>query len=323
MNLRRKLPSAQSLFVIEAAARLGSFSRASEELNITQPAVSHAVSALERHLGQKLFNRRGPRISLNRHGERLGKAVTHAFAEIESALEEIGAASRQSEVVTLSISTGMATHWLMPRYTDFLERFPDTNLQFQLMPGRVHGPLNDCDLGLRIADAEESSRLDGVFAPERVMVVCSPGYLAEFGSFDRPLKPHTLADLEDYPIDWNDFEARQGVRVDPAWKRLAFSDYSVVVHTALRGQGLALGWTSVISGLLLDGLLVKASEAVIETGRNYHLVLAARRPVRPLVLAVREWLIEQMRTEEIAMHERGFAMEADAPAYSQKGAAYA
>lgn len=299
MVLRRRLPSSNSLFVMEAAARLGNFSKASEELNITQPAVSHAIAALEKHLGLQIFVRHGPRLSLTRHGERLGRTATRAFADIEAAIEEATSAAQRSDVVTLSISSGMATHWLMPRYDRFMEKFPHVSLQFQLMPGRVQGPLNGCDLGLRIADAEESDRLEGRFAPERIVVVCSPGYLREFGTLEKPVKPHTLADLSGHPVDWTDFLSdSDGARRDLPYRRLAFSDYSVVIHTALRGQGLALGWTSVVSGLLLDGQLVRASETIVETGRSYHLVMAARRDFRPVVVAVRDWLIGEMTREE-------------------------
>lgn len=304
MVLRHRLPSPSSLFVVEAAIRLGSFSKASQELKITQPAVSHAIASLERHLGLQLFTRHGPRLSLTAHGERLGLATTRAFASIEGAINEIERAGRQTNVATLSISSGMAAHWLMPRYIDFLARFPDTSLQFQLMPGRVQGPLNGCDIGLRVAEAEESRRLGGKFAPERVMVVCSPAYLEEHGTFERPSKPHTLADLPDYTVPWRDFAigANRG-EADEAYKRLAFSDYSVLLHTVLRGHALALGWTSVISKLLLDGQLVKASDKVIETGRNYHLVVAERNP-SPVLLDVCAWLIEEMGREEQELKAR-------------------
>ncbi|MEW9806511.1 LysR family transcriptional regulator [Mesorhizobium marinum] len=304
MVLRRRLPSSNSLFVIEAAARLGSFSRASEELNITQPAVSHAIAALEKHLGQQLFVRNGPRLSLTENGQRLGQATTRAFASVENVIIEMENTSERGEVVTLSTSTGMATHWLMPRYSQFLERFPEATLQFQLMPIRVYGPLNGCDLGLRIADPEESRRLDGRFAPERIMVVGSPAYLEEFGTFERPKKPHTLTNLSGHPVDWTDFTG--GAPIDPSWRTLTFSDYSVVIHTALRGLGLAIGWTSVISKLMLDEQLVRASDTVIETGRVYHLVTGSSEP-RPLVLAVRDWIAEQMFEEEQQLKARGIA----------------
>lgn len=287
---------------MEAAARLGSFSRASEELNITQPAVSHAISLLEKHLGQPLFLRNGPRLSLTESGSRLGQATTRAFASIENVILEIENSAQRSEIVTLSTSTSMATHWLMPRYTRFLERFPDITLQFQLMPIRVHGPLAGCDLGLRSADREESRRLEGLFAPERILVVCSPAYLEEFGPLDAPKRPHTLAHLSEYPVDWSEFTG--GTLLDHGYRKLSFSDYSVVIHTALRGHGLALGWTSVVSKLLLDGQLVKASETIIETGRAYHLIAGSPEP-RPHVLAVRDWMAGEMLEEERELKARG------------------
>ncbi len=302
MVLRRRIPSSNSLFVMEAAARLGSFSRASEELNITQPAVSHAIALLEKHLGQPLFLRNGPRLRLTENGRRLGQATTRAFASIENVLLEIESTAQRSEVVTLSISTSMATHWLMPRYAQFMEKFPDITLQFQLMPIRVHGPLTGCDLGLRSADPDESRRLDGWYAPERVMVVSSPGYLEEFGSLEAPRKPHTLADLSGYTVDWTDFAG--GAPLDHSYRRLSFSDYAVVIDTALRGHGLALGWTSVISKLLLDGQLVKACNTIVDTGRAFHLITGSADP-RPHVLAVRDWMIEQMLEEERELKARG------------------
>lgn len=301
MKLRRQLPSASALFAFEAAARHGNFSRAAEELNITQPAVSHAVSTLEKHLGQKLFARQGPRLILTEHGERLGRTTTRAFTSIEHVLDDITATTAHREVVTLSISSGMATHWLMPRYAGFRERFPDADLQFKLIPGSVRGPLYDCDLGLRVADPETKGNLDGWFAPERVMAVCSPSYRNEYGSFEHPKKPHVLVSLPEYWLDWPEFVARQDGRLDPSFKRLTFPDYSVVVHTALSGQGMALGWTSVVSRLLLDGSLVKASAGFIQTDQNYYMVMSSRRAARPIVVAVRDWIVEQMRQEEIQL----------------------
>lgn len=298
MKIRHQLPSASSLFAFEAAARHGNFSRAAEELNITQPAVSHAVSTLEKHLGQKLFTRQGPRLMLTEHGERLGRTTTHAFASIEHVLDVITATATDREVVTLSISSGMATHWLMPRYASFRESFPDTDLQFKLLPGSVRGPLFDCDLGLRVADSETKRNLDGWFAPERIMAVCSPGYYTEYGSFENPKKPHILVSLPEYWLDWPEFAAQLGGPLDLSFKRLTFPDYSVVVHTALSGQGIALGWTSVVSRLLLEGSLVKASAGFIQTDQNYHMVMSNRRAGRPIVVAVRDWIVEQMRQEE-------------------------
>lgn len=296
--LRRHIPSASALMAFEAAARLGSFSRAARELNITQPAVSHAVAALERHLGQKLFTRLGPRLALTENGEKLGRVTSLSFGKITAAIEEIVGSDSSREVVMLSISSGMATHWLMPRYDRFRDRFPNVDLQFQLIPGSVGGPLYNCDLGLRVASEHDSDSLEGWFAPERVLAVGSPAYLADHGTLDTPSRPPTLISLPNHWFGWGEFFHEAQHRIEKDTERLSFSDYSVCIQAALAGQGLVLGWTSVISGLMLDKLLVPASSTIVLTKRSYHFVTSSQRGTRPIVEAVREWLITEMVQDE-------------------------
>ncbi|UYQ70893.1 LysR family transcriptional regulator [Pelagibacterium flavum] len=303
MSLRRHIPSASALLAFEAAARLGSFSRAAEELNITQPAVSHAIAAMERHLGQKLFIRSGPRLILTENGEKLGRVTTRSFGAIQEVFEDIEGRDPTRETVMLSISSGMATHWLMPRYDRFRDHFPQVDLQFQLIPGSVGGPLYNCDLGLRVASGEDSAELDGMFTPERILAVCSPAYLSDFGKFESPRRPQTLIALPDHWFGWPEFAHEARYRLTSDGDRLSFSDYSVCVQAALSGQGVALGWTSVTSRLLADGLLVPASDTVVVTGRSYHFVTSSQRATRPIVQAVREWLIKEMHKDEAELEE--------------------
>lgn len=298
MVLRRHIPSASTLMAFEAAARLGSFSRAARELGITQPAVSHAVANLESFLGQKLFIRSGPRLALTENGEKLGRVTTRSFAAIEEVLEDMAGRDGSRDVVMLSISSGMATHWLMPRYDRFRTQFPHVDLQFQLIPGSVGGPLYDCDLGLRVAAGADAKTLEGLFAPERVLAICSPAYLETHGTFEDPKRPHTLISLPEHHFGWPEFAHEANRRIEPDSERLSFSDYSVCVQAALSGQGLVLGWTSVISGLILDNLLVPASDTIVLTNRSYHLVSSSQRTLRPVVREVRDWLIAEMQEDE-------------------------
>lgn len=303
MPLRRQIPSARAIFVFEAAARHGNFSRAAAELNITQPAVSHAVSALERHLGHKLFVRSGPNIALTETGERLSRTATRAFSQIETVLQGIQPRDGEREIVMLSLSSGLVAHWLMPRYDAFRQAFPDIDLQFQLLPGRVGGPLGDCDLGLRSAVGADVRRLGGWFAPERVIALGAPAYLRENGPLDKPAGRHTLINLPTHTYGWPEFLAQTGRDADGPFAHLSFPDYAVVLQTTIGGQGLALGWTSVVSRLIIDGVLVPAAAEVIETDRSYHLVSPSRRALRPCVTEVRDWLIAEMEREERQMRE--------------------
>ncbi|WP_162142390.1 LysR family transcriptional regulator [Cucumibacter marinus] len=296
--MRRHLPSPSTLFVFEVAARLTNFSRAAQELNITQPAVSHAVATLEQHLGQPLFTRAGPHLELTEAGEKLSRVTTRSFHAIEAVLEEIEGRDSSREIVMLSISSGMATHWLMPRYGAFREVFPHTDLQFQLIAGSVGGPLLNCDLGLRVAQGEDARELGGWFAPERVLAVGAPSYLREHGSFDEPKANHTLIHLPDHWFGWPEFAQKADIRTPAGYDKLSFSDYSVVLQAALSGQGLALAWTSVASGLIINGMLEQASKTVVVTDRSYHLVSSSQRATRAIVRHVRDWLIAEMEKDE-------------------------
>lgn len=298
MALRNHIPSASVLLAFEAAARLCNFSRAAAELNVTQPAISHAVSSLERYLDQKLFVRAGPVLTLTESGERLSRVTSRSFAQIEAVLQELQARSRDREVVMMSLSSGLVAHWLMPRYDAFRQAFPDIDLQFQLLPGSVGGSLGNCDLGLRSAVGMESQRLGGWFAPERVVALGTPTYLRERGTLEQPLGRHTLINLPKHTYGWPEFLSQTGLAARGPYEMLSFPDYAVVLQSTIGGQGLGLGWTSVVSKLIIDGVLAPAADAVVHTDRSYHLILSSQRAARPCVIAVRDWLIAQMESEE-------------------------
>ena len=145
-NLRKKLPSANALFVFEAAARCGNFTRAAQELYVSQPAVSRMLARMEDHIGVRLFERVRGGIELTENGRILYRKISEGFNGIESAIREIEARATGVEPVTLSVSTGFTTHWLMPRMSRLNEAFPSVDLRFQLISGRIGGPLVDVDV---------------------------------------------------------------------------------------------------------------------------------------------------------------------------------
>lgn len=303
MPLARQIPSARALVVFEAAARLLNFSRAASELNVTQPAVSHAVAALERHLQRKLFVRSGPNLALTEQGERLSRAASRAFGDIDTVLREIREPEQDRETVMLSLSSGIVAHWLMPRYDAFRRALPEIDLQFQLLPISVGGSLSNCDLGLRAAVGDDRHRIGGWFAPERVLALGAPGYLRDRGSLDDRLAHHVLINLRQNEYGWPEFLATAQLTDLGPFEQVSFPDYAVVLQAAVGGQGLVLGWTSVVSRLILDGALRPAANAVVETDRSYHLVSSSQRPPRPSVIAVRDWLIAEMEHEERMLQE--------------------
>lgn len=292
-TLRRKVPSSGSLFVFEAAARCGSFTRAADELCVSQPAVSRMLSRLEEHLGVRLFERVHGGARLTESGSLLYRRVQEGFSTIESAISEIEARATGIETVTLSVSTAFTTHWLMPRMSRFTERFPAVDMRYQLMAGRIGGPLVDVDLGMRYLEAGSLKAADTLVLPEFTLPVCNPHYLAGVVQAKRRGVTPTVIGLDHQDRAWAAAFRGPG-RADNA---LEFSDYAVVVQAALLGQGVALGWLNVVSHALCKGELVPAPGIPQVHSRLCCLVVPGHRPVRPIVENVRQWIIEEMRAD--------------------------
>jgi DNA-binding transcriptional LysR family regulator len=293
-ELRRMLPSSNALFVFDAAARNGSFTAAAAELNVTQPAVSRMLGRFEQYLGVRLFDRTAGGAILTEEGELLYRRVVDGFRSIETGLIEIERRRRGTETVTLSLSSAFTTHWLMPRIDKLQRRFPNVDLRFQLIAGSLRGPVENVDFGMRFRDRDDPDSNGALVMKEVMLPICSPGYR---DADEEAVEGNTIIRLADTPGDWAaqhpSFLTR---RLGPA-KTLNFSDYAVVVQAALLGQGIALGWLTVASHWLLTGALVPASEALSTTRRICEFIHPRNRPIRPIAVEIRDWIIEQMRNE--------------------------
>jgi len=294
------LSSSNALFVFDAAARTGSFTAAAAELNVTQPAVSRMLGRFEEYLGVRLFDRTANGAVLTAEGELLYRRVLDGFRTIESGLIEIERRRKGTETVTLSVSSAFTTHWLMPRIDKLRRQFPNVDLRFQLIAGSLRGAVENVDLGMRFRDRDDPDPSGVLVMKEVVLPICSPGY-RDANPVEASEEGNTIIYLADTPGDWAahypDFLTR---RHGPT-KALSFSDYAVVVQAALLGQGIALGWFTVMSPWLLSGALVPASETLTTTRRVCELVHPRNRPIRPVAVEIQDWIIEQMRNDIAAI----------------------
>ncbi|HEV7409534.1 MAG TPA: LysR family transcriptional regulator [Bradyrhizobium sp.] len=299
-ELRRMLPSSNALFVFDAAARNGSFTAAAAELNVTQPAVSRMLGRFEDYLGVRLFDRTAGGAILTEEGELLHRRVLDGFRSIESGLIEIERRRRGTETVTLSVSSAFTTHWLMPRIDKLQREFPNVDLRFQLISGSLRGAVENVDVGMRFRDQDDAESNGALVMKEVMLPICSPGYRDSNVSME-PTEGRTIIKLADTPEDWvTQYPASLTDGSGPA-KALSFSDYAVVVQAALLGQGVTLGWLTVVSHWLLTGALVPASASLVSTRRVCEFVGPRSRPIRPVAVEIRDWIIAQMRNDMLAI----------------------
>jgi len=291
--------SPRVLLIFEAAARLGSCSAAAREFNLTQPSVSRNIAELEQALDTQLFVRSPTGLSLTPHGEKLQRTLTEAFHRVDDTLHEISRQSLRKQVVELSLSTAFVTHWFVPRLREFHAAFPEVDLRFQLISGSLRGPIGSVNLGMRRTFGGQVDPWSVEFSPEIVLPVCSPAYLAANGPLDEASgdAAHTLLQLSDSEINWRTILSKAAQARIPPGNWIEFSDYAVVLQTAMGGQGVALGWVSAISRNLLDGSLVPASRTRLTTGNAFSLVAPPGRPISRIVEGIRGWLVGEMRQE--------------------------
>ncbi|OCX58147.1 hypothetical protein BFP70_18980 [Thioclava sp. SK-1] len=284
-SLRRKLPSTSSLFIFEAAARHQNFSRAADELNVTQPAISRAVHAFEEYLGQSLFTRSRNGASLTPQGERLAQVVGRAFRDISVELDSLTRLRDTDRVVTLSVSTAFVAHWLMPRISGFRAAFPQLELRFQLIAGPVSGPIDGVDLAMRYYEhPPEDAR---VLLREGCIDICATSILdaARMGQAPRV-----------YLEGIADTAHRDDGHAEAASSHsLSFADYSIVVQAALSGQGVATGWINIVAHWLQNGLLLPVCAAPVTLTERFCCLQVTQSA--PQAKAVADWIAVEMHKD--------------------------
>jgi DNA-binding transcriptional LysR family regulator len=173
------------------------------------------------------------------------------------------------------------------------------DLRFQLTSGPLRGPVKDVDLGLRFPHRDEVHEHGVLLMPEILLPVCSPGY----AGMARPQAQDgdTLMNLSDGDRDWHRLFASfrdNGRRVA---RVVDFSDYAIVIQAALLGQGIALGWLNSTAYWLSTGALVPGEQEAVVTERVCRLLQPSNRPPRPCVVEVRDWIVEEMRSDVTAI----------------------
>ena len=186
----------------------------------------------------------------------------------------------------------------MPRIDRFQRRFPTVDLRFQLIAGSLRGPVEDVDLGMRFVDESDSVAPGSLVLKEIMLPVCSPAYQRAIAGKRRPGGDGVSAiQLTDSPSDWvGEYFPREtaGKRREQA---IHSSDYAVVLQAALLGQGIALGWLTVVSNALITGALVPASQKLTRTSRRCVLISPRHLPTRPIIKEIRDWIIAQLRSD--------------------------
>lgn len=290
----RRLPPLSALRVFEAAGRHLSFTKAAEELSVTQAAVSHQIKSLEEWLGVPLFRRMNRALQLTEVGQAYLPCVTMSLDGLSEATERL---FRQDAGGALTVSTmpSWAAKWLVMRLGRFQDRHPDIDVRLQTSSALVDFARNDVDLAIRFGKGDWPGLRCDWLMDEEVFPVCSPALLKGPKPLETPadLRRHALLH-DDYLITWDMWFAAAGLSGVNTTRGTRFTDSALMLQAAMAGQGVSLARIVLVADDLAAGRLVRLFDVTLRGELAYYVVAPPHYFQRTKVKAFRDWLFEEV-----------------------------
>ncbi len=296
MNLSKQFPL-NALRVFEAVARLGSFTKAGEELGMTQTAVSYQVKLLEENIGEPLFLRRPRQISLTETGERLAPRVAEAFETLQQAIAE----ARGETEVTLTITclTTFASQWLARRLGNFQLANPHIAVRLSTSDALVDFSREAVDVAIRSGNGvwpglRAEKLMEVYFTP-----MLSPALAESIGGIHEPADLLKLKIFDPSDPWWLQWLEEAGVRSAGLEKRIKsfYGAQAFEAAAAVAGQGVAILTPAFYPDELASGKLYRPFELQCSDDRGYWLAYPENRRNVAKIRAFRNWILAEMKAD--------------------------
>jgi len=301
------MPSLNALRAFEAVCRHLNFAHSAAELRVTPAAVKQLVGKLEEAVGHSLVKRSGRGLALTSFGLSAREDLTAGFSHLAKAVERMRKQSDRQRLI-VSAEPSFATAWLVPR----LDRFRAVNSEIDVLINSSLEITNlergDADIALRFSKRHDAPLVAHRLFDERLGVFCSPALAT-----GRP-RLSQLQDLENATLlhwdmsalsptsmtrkwmSWESWLERAGVTAGNRRNGIFFSDYNLLVQSAVAGQGVILGSLPVLNDIISAGLLVNPFGFSVDTDMGYDLVLMPETLERPEVRCFADWIIAEARS---------------------------
>lgn len=295
---RRDLPPLRALTAFEAAARLGSFRRAAEELGITRSAVSHQIKALEEAMGITLFRRDTRRAELSTIGQVYFPAIREAFDQIETHTQFVKPSKDDSEL-TLQVYVTVALKWLIPRLYDFERRYPE--MKVRLSTSFFDWDFNEqsADAGFLLVRDETVNQHQHRLFRSVLRPVCSPALLTGDNAICTPqdLANHKLLHVYTAEEDWRIWLEAAGVKDVALSESLEFDSYILSQEAAVEGRGVAMTIGPFADDDVAAGRLAYPFELAVPHRHCWQFVCGNTQRLKPKIRRFEAWLAEQVAAD--------------------------
>lgn len=292
--MKRNLPSTTALQCFEAAARYSNFTRAAEELNLTQGAVSRQIRLLEEFLGQDLFLRRRRRVDPTPAGRALLAESGPLLTQLDSMvlrLQRFGA-------VAGSLSVGcyptLGTRWLLPLSIAFSETYPDVTVNIVTYTANNDLDPDTIDIGIVQGDPPFRGMIADRLMPEGLAAVASPKLVPH--PVDRPetLLDYRAIHVYSRPVSWQIWFRTLGHSLNDEPKGLFYSQFDAAIEAAIHGAGIAIVPKLLVERELADGRLGLAHPHIAWPRHTYYLVRPQKNIGDPRTTLFRDWLMSRL-----------------------------
>ncbi len=294
--MRRKIPSTAALISFEAAARHESFTKAAQELSLTQGAVCRQIASLEEFLGVELFRRSRRGVKLTEAGLSYSRRVATQLDAVErDTLSVMG--QQGTNVIELAVVPTFGTQWLLPRLKDFQQKHPEVTVNLTNRTRPFLFADTEFDAAIYFGDADwsgtESHRLMG----ENPMPVCSPNLMGRKTSL-------TLAEIAELPLlqqttrpyAWRQWFNSQNLNVPRDMTGPRYELFSMLAQAAMHDMGIALIPPFLIQRELAEKRLVIANTQSLTSIKAYYLMIPDRKVESASLKAFRDWLVSQAQS---------------------------
>ena len=294
--MRRKIPSTAALVAFESAARHQSFTKAADELALTQSAVCRQIAGLEEFLGIELFRRSRRGVKLTEAGLAYSRKVAAQLDAVER--DTLAAMGQQgAQGLELAVVPTFATQWLVPRLKEFQRLHPEVTVHLTNRTRPFLFADTSFDAAIYFGDGDWSGTEAHYLMPEEPLPVCSPELLGERTQFAAAeLANLPLLQQSTRPYAWRQWFAAQGLNVPRDMSGPRYELFSMLAQAAMHDMGVALIPPFLIQRELDAGLLVPAHPAaLLSSDRAYRLMIPERKVESAALRAFRDWLLQAAR----------------------------
>jgi len=301
--LANRLPPLNALRAFEASARQLSFTRAAEELFVTQAAISHQIKSLEEHLSIKLFMRKNRSLLLTEEGQSYYMDIKDIFNSLHEATERLLARGAKG-AITVSSQASFAIQWLVPRLSTFNTLHPDIDVRIKAVDQAENSLTEDVDVAIYYGRGRWPNIHADKLQTEYLIPVCSPLLLQNNAVNGKPallsmddLAQHNL--LHDTSRkDWKRWFKQVGVKGANVNHGPIFSHSAMVLQAALHGQGVALAYSVLAKPDIDSGRLICPFNDVLVSKNAYFIVCRESQKDLGKIEAFRQWLLDMVASEQ-------------------------